>query len=103
MAIFSSPPESPSVLSMPPNEYVNDEYPQTMSPCMSSLHRALQDLKSIATPLATLHVTSATKRRFQDQSDGCEVNMQKFDQEQNSGHSKILSPILLQHNLTRKE
>ena len=107
MEFFSSPPESPSILSMPPNEYVNNESPQTMSPCMSSLHRALQDLQSIATPLTTLCVTSATKRSFQDQSDGCEVKMRKFDQvnptEQNSGCSKIQSPILQQHNVTRKD
>ena len=107
MESFSSPPESPSILSMPPNEYVNDESLQTMSPRTSSSRRALQELQYNATPLTTLRVTSATKRSFQDQSDGREAKMRKFDQvnstEQNSGRSKIPSPILPQRYVTRKD
>ena len=107
MESFSSPPESPSILSMPLNEYVNDESPQTMSPRTSSSRRALQDLQYSATPLTTLRVTSATKRSFQDQSDGREAKMRTFDQvnptEQKSGRSKIPSPILPQRNVTRKD
>ena len=107
MESFSSPPESPSILSMPPDEYVNDESPQTMSTRTSSSRRALQDLQYSATPLTTLRVTSATKKNFQDRSDGREAKMRKFDQvdptEQNSGSSKIPSPILPQRNVTRKD
>ena len=78
-----------------------------MSPRTSSSRRTLQDLQYSATPLMTLHVTSATKRSFQDQSDGHEAKMRKFDQvnptEQNSGCFKIPIPILSQRNVIRKD